>query len=115
MMPNINPNQMKRMMKKFGMKMDELDAQEVIIVRSDNTEIHVKNPQVVRMNVQGQDTFQITGDVEEGSREAKIEVDDEDIDMVVDQLGVTPEEARKALEEAEGDLAKAILDLQKEE
>ncbi|RLE50960.1 MAG: hypothetical protein DRJ21_01085, partial [Candidatus Methanomethylicota archaeon] len=43
--------------------------------------------------------------------EEKIEIPEEDIQLVAAQAGVSLEEARKALIEAEGDLAKAILSL----
>ena len=39
-------------------------------------------------------------------------VSEEDVKLVADQTGKSIEEARKALEECEGDLAKAILLLQ---
>lgn len=117
MMPNMNPKQMKRMMKQLGMKMDEIDASEVIIKKSDG-DIVVKNPQVVRMKMQGKDTFQVSGEVQEGAgseaESASVEVSEEDVNMVMQQTNVSEEEARKALEEAGGDLAKAILNLQKE-
>jgi nascent polypeptide-associated complex subunit alpha len=39
-------------------------------------------------------------------------VSEEDVKLVADQTGKTVDEARKALEECKGDLAKAILLLQ---
>ena len=39
-------------------------------------------------------------------------IPEEDIQLVADQTGKSIEEARRALEETEGDLAKAILLLQ---
>ena len=119
MMPGMNPKQMKKMMRQLGMKMDEIDATEVII-KAASGDIVVNNPQVVRMNVQGQDSFQVTGTVSadapgEGGAEATPAISDEDIKLVEEQTGVSEERARKALEKTGGDIAKAILLLEEEE
>ncbi|ODS37040.1 MAG: nascent polypeptide-associated complex protein [Candidatus Altiarchaeales archaeon WOR_SM1_86-2] len=110
----VNPKQMKQMMKRMGMKMDEIDA-DVVIIRGMNREIVIENPQVAKISMQGKETFQITGDVsekevEEGG-EAAVEINEEDVEMVAQQAGVSSEDARKALEEANGDLAEAIMRL----
>lgn len=113
MLPNLNLKKMQRMMKQLGMNMEELNADEVLIFLSDGNEIHVRNPQVVKMKIQGKETFQISGDVQEGG--ISIEIDDKDINLVIQQTGVSEEDAKKALEEAAGDIAKAILALKKED
>jgi len=69
------------------------------------------------LQLQGQRIFQVTGEkiVEktiEKVVEKKLTIPEEDIRLVADQTGKSVEEARKALEETEGDLAKAILLLQ---
>ena len=56
----------------------------------------------------GQETFQISGEISEGSG-----ISEEDILTVSDKAEVSEEEARKALEETDGDLAEAIMKLQK--
>ena len=53
--------------------------------------------------MQGQETFQIMGDVEEGFNE-------EDIQAIIDQTNCSRKEAEKALKE-HGDLADAIMSL----
>jgi len=102
---------MQKMMKQLGMQMDELDAEKVEILLKDGSVITITDPQVVRTNIQGKDSFQVTGDVSGGGSAA--EVADEDVDMVVDQTGASAEDARNALL-AEGDLAGAILKLEEE-
>jgi len=52
------------------------------------------------------------GKIVEKAAERKLVVPEEDVRLVADQTGKSLEEARKALEECEGDLAKAILLLQ---
>ena len=109
MIPGINPKQLKQAMKQLGMKQEEIDAKEVII-RTSEKQLVIKNPSVVRINMMGQDSFQVTGEVNEESLEKWKK---EDIDMVSKQAGVNYEKARKALEK-EGDIAGAILALQQD-
>ena len=102
MLGGMNPKQMQAMMKQMGIKQTEIPATEVII--KGDTEIVVKNPQVLQIEAQGQKTFQIMGEVEERTSS-------EDIKMIVEQTGATESEAEKALKEADGDLAEAIMKL----
>ena len=97
---------MQKMMNKMGMKQEEIPASEVII--KGPKEIIIKNPHVVKVNVMGQETYQITGEASEGSGISK-----DDVMTVSVQAGVSEEDALKALEKTKGDLAEAIIDLQK--
>jgi len=117
MMPGMNPRQMKKMMQQMGMQMDELDADEVIIKMRSGDDIVITDPNVVKMKVQGQESFQITGNVSsEGEGDNVIvEISDDDIKMVAEQAKVTEAQAKEALEQNQGDLAKTILDLTQEE
>ena len=101
---------MKKMMKRMGVSMDELDATEVII-RCVDKEIRITEPQVVKTIVQGQEMFQVSGNVESSQIEASASINDDDVDLVAEQAGVGQDKARKALEAAGGDLAEAILAL----
>ncbi len=96
-------------MKQMGMQMSHIDAEEVIIKTSDK-EIVISNPEVSKVNVMGKETFQITGEISERSRE---EISDEDVEMVAEQAGVSSEEAKAMLEETK-DIAEAIVKLKKE-
>ena len=107
MIPGVNPKMLKQAMKKMGMKQEDIDASEVIIKFSDK-EIVIRNPQVARINMMGQENFQISGDVEERSLESFTE---DDVETVKSQTGKSEEEVRQALEETNGDLAEAILKL----
>ena len=63
--------------------------------------------------MQGQKIFQVTGGkVTEKVAERKLRIPEEDVRLVADQTRKSSEDARRALEECEGDLAKAILLLQ---
>jgi len=108
MMPGINPRQMKKMMQKMGIKQEEIEASEVIIKTSEKNLI-IKNPNILKINMGGQDSLQITGEMTEESN-----ISEEDISTVAEQADVSKKDARKSLEEHNGDLAETILDLKKE-
>ncbi len=102
----MNPSMMKKAMKQMGIKQEEVDADEVVIKGSEKN-IVIKNAQVTKINMQGHETFQITGDITE---EASKDNNEEDIKTIMNQTGSSKEEAEKALNE-KGDLADAILSL----
>lgn len=105
----MNPRQMKQMMKQMGIKVDDVEA-EVVIIHGPDKEIVIENPDVMKTNMQGQDIYQIMGgNVREEETEAEIEIEEDDVEMVAQQANVSKERAREALEEAEGDIAGAIM------
>ena len=108
MFPGMNPREVQKAMKRLGIQQEEIDAQEVII-KTPYKDLLIKNPHVSKVNMMGQETYQITGEEEE--RERKIEINEEDISTVMEQANVDEETARKAIEESKGDLAEAILSL----
>ena len=110
--PGINPRQAAKMMKRMGIQQQDIDATEVII-RTPEKELVISNPQVSKVNMMGQETFQVIGDVREKVIETEPEINEEDIKTVMEQAKVTKEQARAAIKAAQGDLAKAILDLKK--
>src|SRR3989344_6315647 len=104
MFPNINPREMEKVMKKMGLKQEQIDAEEVIIICKDR-KIIVESPQVTKINMMGQETLQIVGELREQKLE---EFNKEDIEVVINQAGCTEEEAKNALKEKK-DIAAAIL------
>jgi nascent polypeptide-associated complex subunit alpha len=113
MIPGMNPRQMRMAMKKLGIQQEEIDAKEVII-RLEDKEIVISNPNVTKVNMMGQDTYQVVGEESERSLSSEPEISEDDITTVAEQAGVSKEQALKALQEAKGDLAEAILKLKKE-
>lgn len=105
----LNPKKMQAMMKQFGMSQEDINASRVIIEKSDKSKIIIENPSVAKMNVQGNEMFQISGDVKEESSEPK--TSEADVKTVMEKTKVSETKARKALEETDGDLAEAILKL----
>jgi len=106
MFPGMNPKLMKQAMQRMGIKQEELDAEEVIIKLKDK-KLVIKNPNVSKINMQGHETFQITGDVSEESS-----YNEDDIKTVMEQTECSEEEAKEALEKYD-DIAEAILNLKK--
>jgi len=109
----VSPRDAKRMMQRMGLSMDAIPDVEEVVIKTGNKEITIEEPEVAIMEVQGQKIFQVTGGkIVEKVAERKLVVPEEDVRLVADQTGKSLEEARKTLEECEGDLAKAILLLQ---
>jgi len=110
MIPGMNPRKMQQMMKRMGIQQVDIPATEVII-RTGDKEIVISNPSVAKVNMMGQETFQISGNVEEKEASSEPEINEDDIKTVAGQANVPEEEAKKALEESKGDIAAAILSL----
>jgi nascent polypeptide-associated complex subunit alpha len=107
------------MMQRMGMSMDAVDDVEQVIIRTRSKDIVIEQPEVAILNMQGQKIFQVAGGTvtekipERGTPStSKLVVSEEDARLVADQTGKSVDEAKKALIECEGDLAKAILLLQ---
>ena len=107
MFGGVNPAQMKGMMKKMGISQEELPVNRVIF-EMDGTNLVIENPSVVKIKMQGQESYQVVGEAVEESGEIFSE---EDLKMVMDQASVSEDEAREALEKSEGDIAEAIISL----
>ena len=107
MFGGMNPSQMKGMMKKMGISQVELPVKRVVFEMADGNMI-LENPNVMQIKMQGQESFQVTGDIVEEAAEA---FSDDDVEMVVGQTGKSDAEVREALEKSDGDIAEAIISL----
>jgi len=108
MFPGLNPKKMQQVMKQMGISQEEIDASKVIIEKNDNSKIIIENPSVTKVKMQGQETFQVAGNIKEESEEPKISEDD--IKTITNKTGCSEKKARETLEKT-GDLAEAILKL----
>lgn len=107
----LDPSKMKGLMKQLGIKQEAIDAERVIIEKKDGSKFLIENPNVQKMTMQGQESWQITG---EGHEESEDEgVTEEDIMLVMEKTGKGRKEVEKALEESEGDIAQTIVALSK--
>lgn len=108
---NMNPRQMKQMMKRMGIKVEDIDAN-IVVIHGPEKDIIIEDPEVSKTVIQGQEMYNIMGGrVKEEEVEATVKIEDEDVTMVAEQAGVTEDEAKAALEGADGDIAGAILAL----
>lgn len=106
MFGGIDSKKMMGMMKQMGISQEEIKADRVVI--EGEKKIVINNPNVVKIKMQGQESFQITGDISEEAGELFSE---EDVRQVMEKTGKSEKEAKKALEASNGDLAEAILAL----
>ena len=107
---NLNPKKMQTVMKQMGISQEEVPALRVIIEKIDGNKTIIENPSITKIKMQGQETFQISGEISEESPE--VSISDDDIKTVMEKTGCTKEKAKKTLEKT-GDLAEAILELNK--
>lgn len=110
MIPGMNSRDMAKAMKRLGIQQVEIDAKEVIVKTADK-ELIFKNPKVSKVNLMGQETFQIIGKPEERPLQSEPEISEEDIQTVMDQTGANHDDCLEAIKQNKGDLAAAILQL----
>ena len=111
MIPGVNPRQLKQMMRQMGMSQDDIECSEVIIKTNSGKSLVFSNPNVQKVTMQGQTSFQITGDYSEVEETFEVKISDEDVTTVMEQAQVSKDEAMKALENSNGDIAEAIVNL----
>ncbi len=104
---NINPRQIQGMMKKMGISQVPINAKRVIFECEDHNLV-IENPSVMKVNMQGQESYQVNGEAIEESLE---KFSKEDLEMVMDKTGKSEEEVKDFLENNNGDLALAIMKL----
>ena len=109
----MNQRDLAKAMQRMGIQQQEVDALEVII-RCADKDIIIENPQVAKVNMMGQETWQITGNAREQERSTAPEIKEEDVQTVMQQTGKNHDDALAAIQEAGGDLAQAILNLSNE-
>ena len=117
MLPNMDPKTMMKLMNQMGIKSVEVDAVKVIIEKSDGSTLVVTGPQVVEITMQGQKSYQVSGEVTErspASDEGGKEPGEDDVGLVAASAKASKELAADALKKTKGDIAEAILLLEKE-
>jgi nascent polypeptide-associated complex subunit alpha len=101
--------EMRRMLDRMGLEMKEVNNVQEVVIKTDTKEIVITKPAVTEMKGKDNSIFQVIADSYE-ERELEVPVfSQEDIILVAQQANVSQEEATKALTEAKGDLARAIL------
>jgi len=105
---DLNPAKMKALMKQMGMEQEEIDASKVTIEKNDGTKIIIENPHVIKLDVRGQESFQVSGNIKEEAGEPFTK---DDIKQVMEKTECTESQAKRALENSNGDIAEAILEM----
>ena len=103
--------QMRRMMDKMGLDMEEIPNVQEVIIKTDKKEIIIPKPSVTEMKSKENSIFQV---IAESFEEKELEVQifsEDDITLVCQQANCNEEQARDALAESKGDIAQAILKL----
>lgn len=139
MMPGMDPRQMAMMMKRMGVEMADIEGVEEILVRTKDADYRFRKASVSVIRAQGSETWQIQGKPEKTMRApaaapaaakpvapvasplsapsapaaAAASISADDVRLVAAQTGKSEREARAALEATGGDLAEAILRLEK--
>ncbi|MFP3179049.1 MAG: nascent polypeptide-associated complex protein [Thermocladium sp.] len=129
----INPNELRKMLKRMGignLNVEEINAAKVVIYLRNGSTLEIPNPSVAAIKMQGMMIYQIQAsekDIKTTQTQAaaapapsiimqrpqeETPVSEDDVRLIMDQTGVTRDEAIKALRESNGDLAEAILKLQ---
>ena len=94
---------MKAMMKQMGIAQEEIPAKRVII-ETEGENIIIENPSVAKIKMQGNVSWQITGD-----ETIETNISEEDINLVAEKAEVYKTKAKEALEVSQGDIAQAII------
>lgn len=115
----MNPKQLQAMMKQMGITMEDIEDVEEVIIRTPTVDIVITEAEVSKMIARGQGTtWQVAGKESRRPRApaqppapAGPKFTDDDVALVAEQANVSKDEARKALEAANGETAEAILKL----
>ena len=113
----MNPKKVAAMMRQMGIEVEDIDDVEEVIIRTADREIYFTDAAVSKMTARGEVTWQVMGTEKTRPRSdkapapVKLEVREEDVDLVASQANVSKEQARKALEAANGEPAEALMKL----
>jgi nascent polypeptide-associated complex subunit alpha len=105
----IDKRQMERAMKQMGIRSEELEGVQEVVIKMADREIVIPGAQVVRTEMSGQRSYQVSGRELEMKRGA--EISEDDVKLVMEQVGASREAVVQALKETGGDIAEAILKL----
>ncbi|MEM0087455.1 MAG: nascent polypeptide-associated complex protein [Thermofilum sp.] len=109
-MKRISPREQRRLLERMGLSVKSLDNVLEVQIRLPDRVITLRNPAVSVIEVKGGGRiYQVSGEEVESPLAPQLEVSEEDVQLVAAQANCSLEEARAALREAGGDIAKAIL------
>jgi len=109
-MMGLNPRDIEKAMKRFGIQQQDIEATEVII-KTPTKNLIIKNPHVAKVNAMGQESFQITGHVQEETHDTAPDINEDDITTVIEQTGCDKKKASETLKKNKGNIAQTIIEL----
>lgn len=109
----IDPRMMRQAMKRLGVQQIELADVREVVIRLADKEIVISPAQVSKVTAMGNESWQVEGRATERALDTRPAISEEDVQTVMEQAGVDKTTAAKALEQHKGDLAAAILSLEK--
>ncbi len=109
-MQGMNPRKMNQMMRKMGIQQQPIPAEKVIVIMGDK-QLIFDSPDLSKVNMMGQETFQLLGNYREEALSDEPEISEDDIETITSQTTISKEEAKQALIKNKGDIAKTILEL----
>lgn len=109
----LTPRDMRRLMKRMGLNLEELSGvSRVVIEFDDGRKLIAESPLAYMIKGKDQTMLQVIGEFKEIVEERvseEIEISEEDVQLVAAQTGTSLDEARQALLQTKGDIAQAIM------
>lgn len=102
----------RRLLERMGLNFKPLDGVQEVQLKMQGKTIVIRSPEVQVIEIKGGSRIYYVSGIEEevaAAQQEAPEISQEDVELVVLKTGASPEEARKALIEAGGDIARAIL------
>jgi len=109
-MTMMNPKDLQKAMKRFGVQQTDVRAIRVV-VECEDYNLVFESPQVAKVSMMGQESWQVVGTPVEVAKDDTPKVSDEDVQTVVEQTRVSADDAKAALLKNKGDIAKTIMEL----
>ncbi|MBI4392439.1 MAG: nascent polypeptide-associated complex protein [Euryarchaeota archaeon] len=117
----MNPRKINQMMKSMGISVEEIDGVESVVITTPEKEYVFTDAEVSIMKTPQGKTYQVVGEPEvrsraPGGKSAATtpkgpKFTDDDVALVMAQTGAPREKAVAALEECDGEIARAIVSL----
>ena len=102
----------RRLLERMGLNFKPLDGVQEVQLKMQGKTIVIRSPEVQVIEIKGGSRIYYVSGIEEevaAAQQEAPEISQEDVELVVLKTGASQEEARKALIEAGGDIARAIL------
>ena len=116
-----NPRELEKLLKRMGIKVEEVDAAYVEIKLKTGEVLRINNPTVALMKLPNkmwiyqiqtsEGAVQKAAPAPQPQQAAEYQPSEEDIALIMEQTGASREEAIKALVETKGDLVQAAMKL----